>query len=182
MHELTQAEHARIRRGLALIPVCVWLVYAWISLFVPVSVGLTGLDPNELRDFATFYAEFQRYAAEAAWTDEQRLPSLRQGISFELKTALAYSDRDPETLADWVALCQRLDNKIRSLKSRQNARASSSWRTPTPTTMTTATAKATTTTTPTNVKTAVTGTHAGPMTLLLGATRNKVLVEEYARR
>ena len=73
---------------------------------------------QENRDFAAFYAEFQRYAAEAVWTDEQRLPSLRQGISFELETALAYSDRDPETLVDWVALCQRLDNKIRSLKSR----------------------------------------------------------------
>jgi hypothetical protein len=57
LRELTPAQHARIRRGLALIPVCVWFVYGWISLFVPVSVGLTGLDPNELRDFATFYVQ-----------------------------------------------------------------------------------------------------------------------------
>ena len=99
-----------------------------------------------------------------------------------MKTALAYSDRDSETLTDWVALCQRLDNKIRSLKSRQAARTSSSWRTSTPATTTTTTAKTTTTATPTNAKAAVTSTHAGLMDLSLGATRNKVSVEEYARR
>ena len=92
---------------------------------------------QEGRDFATFYAKFQRYAAEAMWTDEQRLPSLHQGISFELETALAYSDRDPKTLTEWVALCQRLDNKIRSLKTRQNVRTSNIWRTPTSIIMTT---------------------------------------------
>ena len=113
------------------------------------------------------------------WTDEQRLPSLRQGISFELETALAYSDRDSGTLTEWVALCQRLDNKIRSLKTRQNARTSNTWRTPTSTITIT---KLTTAATPTNTKTIVTGTHAGSINILLGATRNKVFIEEYARR
>jgi hypothetical protein len=139
------------------------------------------------RDFATFYAEFQRYAAEAMWSDEQRLPSLRQGISFELETALAYSDRDPQTLAEWVALCQRLDNKVRSLKARQNARTSSTWRTPATTPAMTSVTKTATTipatsTTLAPLRPAVSGTHAGPMDVSVGATRNKISPEEYGRR
>jgi alpha-1,2-mannosyltransferase len=49
--ELTPAQHALIRRQLALIPVYIWLVYSWTHLLVRIP----GEEP--LRDFSHFYVQ-----------------------------------------------------------------------------------------------------------------------------
>jgi hypothetical protein len=49
--ELTAAEHARIRRQLALIPVYIWLVYSWTHLIVRIPYD------EPVRDFVHFYVQ-----------------------------------------------------------------------------------------------------------------------------
>jgi hypothetical protein len=54
---LTPAQHARIRRQLALIPVYIWVVYGWASFFVQLPLGLPTSDTHTVRDFAHFYVQ-----------------------------------------------------------------------------------------------------------------------------
>lgn len=49
--ELTPAQHARIRRQLALIPVYIWIVYSWTHLLVTIRRD------QPVRDFAHFYVQ-----------------------------------------------------------------------------------------------------------------------------
>jgi len=49
--ELTPAQHARIRRHLALIPVYIWLVYSWTHVLVRIP------HDEPLRDFLHFYVQ-----------------------------------------------------------------------------------------------------------------------------
>jgi len=65
------------------------------------------------RDFASYYAEFQRYAAEAEWDEKARLATLRAGISQSLAHSLIVRG-EPTDLVPWVALCQELDGNLRT--------------------------------------------------------------------
>ena len=49
--DLTAAQHARIRRQLALIPVYIWLVYSWTHLLVRIP------SDEPVRDFVHFYVQ-----------------------------------------------------------------------------------------------------------------------------
>jgi hypothetical protein len=49
--ELTPAQHARIRRHLALIPVYIWVVYSWVHVLVRIP------QDEPVRDFAHFYTQ-----------------------------------------------------------------------------------------------------------------------------
>jgi alpha-1,2-mannosyltransferase len=55
--ELTPAQHAQIRRQLALVPVYIWLVYGWASFVVQLPLGLGLSDTHTVRDFAHFYVQ-----------------------------------------------------------------------------------------------------------------------------
>jgi hypothetical protein len=49
--ELTPAQHARIRRHIALIPVYIWVVYSWVHVLVRIPLD------EPVRDFAHFYTQ-----------------------------------------------------------------------------------------------------------------------------
>lgn len=55
--ELTPAQHAAIRRQLALIPLYVWIVYAWSLFALHLPVGPFATTSHVTRDFVHFYAQ-----------------------------------------------------------------------------------------------------------------------------
>ena len=115
------------------------------------------------RDFASYYAEFQRYAPETGWDNIAKMFTLREGLSRELQTALVTVD-EPNDLPGFVLLCQRIDQKLRRLSQKPSqASPPRSNIPPSPATPSTAT-----------------GTHAGPMDL--SSVRRKLTPEEKALR
>jgi hypothetical protein len=124
------------------------------------------------REFSSYYAEFQRHAAEVTWDDVAKLAAFRRGLSYRLKSDLISVPEKPTTIAAFVALCNRLDIERRALQSESNR--------PTP-----STSRPRTSTTP--VPSTQSGTHAGPMDLSANrknstASPLKVSPEERAKR
>jgi len=115
------------------------------------------------REFALYYAEFQRYAADVQWDEVAKLAALRRGLSYKLKNDLVTAATDPVTVADLVTLCNRLDMRRRALQSESRA----------PNT----TPRASAATAPTSTSS---GTAPGPMDL--SATRPRLTAEERAKR
>lgn len=76
------------------------------------------------RDFSSYFAEFQRHAAEVSWNDEAKLSALRRGLSYQLKQDLIAVPEEPQTITDLVTLCQRMDNRRRALKTESKPRPS----------------------------------------------------------
>src|SRR5215213_6605354 len=70
------------------------------------------------RDFATYHAEFQRYAGEVSWNEASKLAALHRGLSNRLAQDLIAVSDEPGSLVEWVALCQRLDNRRRMFQQR----------------------------------------------------------------
>ena len=68
------------------------------------------------RDFSTYYAEFQRYAADLNWNEPAKLEALRKGMSEELKRDMIHMPEDPETMQAFVTAMQRLDNRRRAFQ------------------------------------------------------------------
>ena len=65
------------------------------------------------REFALYYAKFQRYAADVQWDEVAKLAALRRGLSYKLKNDLVMAATDPATVADLVMLCNRLNMRCR---------------------------------------------------------------------
>ena len=63
------------------------------------------------KDFSTFFAEFSKYAADLEWNDIDKRSIMRSALCYELKVDLI-AQVEPENFDDWVALLQRLDNKL----------------------------------------------------------------------
>jgi hypothetical protein len=114
---------------------------------------LRNLQQNN-RDFATYYAEFQRYAPDTAWDNAAKRFALREGLSRELQMALIHRD-EPEGLQEFVALCQQIDQKLRRFmpQNRTNSVTQSHSASRAPQANQTTTAST------------ATGTHPGPMDL-----------------
>ncbi len=55
--DLTPAQHAFIRRQIALIPLYVWVIYAWGVFFVHLPIPPFNSTTHVARDFAHFYAQ-----------------------------------------------------------------------------------------------------------------------------
>ena len=70
------------------------------------------------RDFAAYYAEFQRYAAEVAWSDSVKLAVLKKGLACHLSNDLVTVADEPAAIADFVTLCNKLDMKRRVLQNK----------------------------------------------------------------
>ena len=70
------------------------------------------------REFALYYAEFQRYAADVQWDEVAKIAALRKGLSYRLKNNLITAATNPATVADLVALCNHLDMHRRALQSK----------------------------------------------------------------
>ena len=119
------------------------------------------------REFALYYAEFQRYAADVKWDEVAKLSTLQRGLSYKLQNDLVTAATDPATVADLVTLCNRLDMRLGALQSESQA----------PNTISRASA-----TVPAPASTASTssGTASGPMDL--SANRPWLTVEERAKR
>lgn len=67
-------------------------------------------------DFASFVAQFRRWSPSTGFDDPSLTSFLSEAISSELKQAMI-SLEVPEKLTDYIALLQRLDNRIRALKN-----------------------------------------------------------------
>jgi hypothetical protein len=61
-------------------------------------------------DLSTYYAEFQRYAADVQWNDPAKYTTLLRGLNTEIKDTLAMSNNVPQELQEFVAFLQWLDN------------------------------------------------------------------------
>ena len=73
------------------------------------------------REFALYYAEFQRYAADVQWDEVAKLAALRKGLSYKLKNDLVTAATDSTIVADLITLCNRLDMHRRALQSESRA-------------------------------------------------------------
>src|SRR5258705_10942122 len=74
------------------------------------------------RDFALYYAEFQRYSAEVKWDEVAKLATLKKGLAYCLKNDLVMAAIDPVTVAELVTLCNRLDTRRRALQGESSGR------------------------------------------------------------
>ena len=70
------------------------------------------------REFALYYAEFQRYATDVQWDEVAKLAALWRGLSYKLKDDLVTATTDPATVADLVTLYTCLDMHRRALQSK----------------------------------------------------------------
>jgi hypothetical protein len=76
------------------------------------------------RDFATYYAEFSRLIADVEWrSDPAARHALKRGLSFDIRQELVHHDI-PESMTEFVRLCQKLDNRIRAFAAEQRPRSS----------------------------------------------------------
>ena len=67
-------------------------------------------------EFTSYYAEFQCYASEVKWDETAKLSALRRGSTYRLQKDLVMVDKEPETIAAFMALCNKLDTKCRALQ------------------------------------------------------------------
>ena len=72
-------------------------------------------------EFISYYAEFQRYASEVKWDEMAKLSVLRRGLAYRLQNDLVMVDKEPETIAAFVALCNKLDTKRRALQGNSHS-------------------------------------------------------------
>jgi hypothetical protein len=78
---------------------------------------------QETRDFSTYFAEFQRYAAEVNWDDSAKMTALRRGISYQLRQDLVPVRDEPADMAEWVTLCLELEGRRKNAQPRAGPRA-----------------------------------------------------------
>ena len=74
-----------------------------------------------IKDFVSYYAEFQRYAVDINWDEGARLLVLRMGISAQLAQALIHRDKLKD-LISWIALYQKTDSKLREYRATYESR------------------------------------------------------------
>ena len=67
-------------------------------------------------EFISYYAKFQRYASEVKWDKMAKLSTLRRGLTYHLQNDLVTIDKEPETIAAFIALYNKLDTKRRALQ------------------------------------------------------------------
>jgi len=133
------------------------------------------------RDFATYFAEFQRYALQVDWNDAAIRAELRDGLSPELLGALVTID-EPESYTDFTNLLMKIDTKLRANKNRITPRPPAPPQTPKGHTKqynTSATPGATGAATN---PTASNSGHYGPAPMDISANRRRLTPEERARR
>jgi len=61
------------------------------------------------RDFSSYYAEFQRHAADVEWDEPSKLAALKRGLAYRLKNDIIPVRPKPTTLAAYIELCNNLD-------------------------------------------------------------------------
>ena len=73
------------------------------------------------REFTSYYAEIQRYAFKVKWDETAKLSALRRGLTYRLQNDLVTVDKGSETIAAFVALCNKLDTKRRALQGNSHS-------------------------------------------------------------
>jgi hypothetical protein len=135
------------------------------------------------REFAAYYAEFSRYAADVTWDEEAKLVLLRGGLNNQLLNDLVTAVDEPTTVQELVLLCNKLDNRrrtyrARALPARSQPAATTLRSTPYPRTLYPRTPAPAS---PAGFGPSTAGgTHPGPMDL--SAAKKKLDPEERARR
>ena len=76
-------------------------------------------------EFSTYYAEFQRYAADVKWNDVAKRTALHRVLNNELKDILVHVLDIPTDLVGYAGYLQRLDIKIRTREVEKKARPTS---------------------------------------------------------
>jgi len=63
---------------------------------------------QETRDFASYVAEFQRYASELNWDEPSKLSSLKRGVSYDIKKSFTILPDEPNTIAEYITVCVKV--------------------------------------------------------------------------
>ena len=58
------------------------------------------------KNFSSYYAEFQRYAANLDWNESAKKEALRKGMSEDLKRDMIHMQENPQTLVQFVTAIQ----------------------------------------------------------------------------
>jgi Retrotransposon gag protein/Zinc knuckle len=134
------------------------------------------------KDFSSYFAKFQRYAAEVDWNESAKLSALKSRLSSRLKQNLITVVDEPAGFKEWVELCQRLDNRRRAfLADKANQRAPATTQPQgKPAKSTTSAAATAAVKAPAPAQSTATGTHPGPMNL--SANKQQLRNTERARR
>lgn len=136
------------------------------------------------RDFSSYFAEFQRYAADAQYDNATKRVFLRHGLSREMIEALQHRD-EPEDFHQFVQLLQRVANKLKDtrqeLGTRSNTSGSSS-RPPAPRPQSTPSTQAPTPSTPAPAQNTANPNYHGPAPMDLSSGRRALTWEEKSRR
>jgi len=140
-------------------------------------------------DFATYYAEFNRYTAILNYDEQSKLDKLEDGLCYELKDALVtFPTALPDTVAERVKVYQLIDARIRAQKNRRSQQTSRQQSTNRNTTTSTTTPVPATTATasppraPAQHPTSTNSGHYGPAPMDLSAGRRRLSPEERMRR
>ena len=136
------------------------------------------------RDFSSYYAEFQRHAAEVEWDEPSKLAALKRGLAYRLKNDIIPVRPKPTTLAAYVELFNDLDTMRRQIQGESHQhraqapqpRPQPQYQAPQPRSQATTAAAAPA---PPPPVTTATGTQAGPMDL---SANRRLSPEERARR
>jgi hypothetical protein len=118
------------------------------------------------KEFAVYYAEFQRYAADVDWNEAAKRSALLRGLNNEIKDALMLIDNIPTGFNDFVTSVQRLDNRIRARAAEKQGRTAPRVTNPAPR--------------PAPTPSTSSGTHPGPMDL--SSYRRTLPIEERRKR
>jgi len=65
------------------------------------------------RDFASYVAEFQRYASEVNWDEPSKLSSLKRGVFYDIKKSFTILPDEPATIAEYITVYNCIDTRIR---------------------------------------------------------------------
>ena len=74
------------------------------------------------QDFASYYAEFQRYIGDVDWNEGAKRSQLTRGLNNELKDQLVTVDA-PSAFTEYVTRLQHLDNLIRARAAEKTSRS-----------------------------------------------------------
>jgi len=135
------------------------------------------------RDFNSYYAEFQRHAAEVTWDEPSKLAHLKGGTAARLKRHLIDSGRmgTLNTIDLWVESLNEIDMHERQYQAESTSHSRSNTTGTTPQSRHVSKPQITTAApAPAPVITTATGTASGPMDL--SAMRRRISPEEKMRR
>ena len=90
-------------------------VFSNINYMAKAEAKLCSLQQGNY-EFISYYAKFQCYASEVKWDKTAKLSVLRRGLTYRLQNDLVMVDKELETIAAFVALCNKFNTKCRTMQ------------------------------------------------------------------